>query len=283
MFFWPILLSVIGSITYPEQIVISPLDINGLTFGIFSVTLWVSINPLNYQSNGQPQPLLGLVLYGFSLFFTGFVLVIFGLVQNPLATKFVGIGGSEKDLATATYHASKSQDGAADFIWSKRRIIGLLYEEQLDDGTTCFVGHSDEVQLHIAVSQEENQSRITLVAFERDSFGLKQPDKLWFKGKVASTLTILEGLSLTEMKDMSVSRHIVEHVLIPTKGVMTNFREVWSGIVRHIVAAIVLGAADYWLWVNKFIGQDSAIQLGFFVALYIVGITVLSRRKRLRV
>jgi hypothetical protein len=284
IFAWPIVLSIVGSLTYPEQVLISPLDINGLTIGIFSVTLWVTINPLNYVDTfGQQQPMLGLVLYGFSLFMTAFVMLIFGVLQNPIAARFVGIGGSEKDLAKAMYYSSMSQYNAADNIWAKRKILSLDYEDQLEDGTTCFAGFPDGIELHIAVSKDEDKSRVTLIAFEKDALGMKQPDPLWFKGKIASILIVLEELHLTALGDVAVSRHIMDHALTPTRGLLTRFRETWSGIVRHIIAAIVLGAADYWLWLNKIIGQDIAIQLGFFVALYVVGASVLSRRKRLKV
>lgn len=288
VFIWPIVLSVIGSITYPEPIFIAPTDINGLTLGIFVITLWFSINPLNYVNafSGQTDVATGFVFYGFSLFIAGFYLIPFGMVQNAAASKFVGFQGSERDVRNAVYRLDAPQGDPSDLIWARRRALSLDYEETLDDNTTCFTGYPDGIELHIAVYQFGNvpgvETRLTVVAVDSDSFGFKQPDELWFRGRLAAIGAALEDLRLTLLENQVPPRSVVEHVLAPTRGLLSRFRETWSGIVRHIVGAILLTATDYWLWTNKFILEDTAISLGFFIALYIIGVSVLSRRRRLR-
>jgi hypothetical protein len=287
VFIWPIVLSVIGSVTYPQPIFIAPTDINGLTLGIFVITLWYSINPLSYvNAFGQTDVATGFLFYGFSLFIVGFYLIGFGMVQNVAASKLVGFQGSERDLRNAVYRLDAPQADPSDLIWARRRALSLDYEEQLDDNTTCFTGYPDGIELHIAVyhfgAVPGVETRLTIVAVDSDSFGLKQPDELWFRGRLTAIATALEDLRLTPLENQVPPRSVVEHVLAPTRGILSQFRETWSGIVRHVVAAILLTAADYWLWSNKFILEDTAISLGFFIALYIVGVSVLSRRRRLR-
>jgi hypothetical protein len=277
---WPIALSLIGSITYPEPILVAPTDINGLTLGIFTVTLWYSINPLNYH------PIVtGLLFYGFSLFIAGFYLIGFGRAQNAAASKLLGLQGSERDLRNAVYRVGIAQDDASDLIWARRRALSLAYEEDLDNETACFTGYPDGIELHMAIyrvgTDVGGETRLTVVAVDNDSFGFKQPDELWFRGRLAA-ITTLSDMQLTELQNQVPPRSVIEHVLAPTRGMLSQFREAWSGAARHVVAVILLTAADYWLWLNKFIIEDTAIQLGFFIALYVVGISVLSRRRRLR-
>jgi len=273
--FWSLLLSLIGSVTSPERVVISPLDINIMTIGIYTVTLWTSLRPLDN--------LVATVFYGLALFITGYALVLFGLVQNRIAARAIGLDGSERELRRSIFQTDVPREEAADVIssHSKSKAIGLLYRDELEDGTICFYGKPDGVELYVGVSKRERGALLSIVAFEIHSFGIKQVDELWFRSRIASILTALKELQLKSAKGAVLPHALVDRVLVPTKGLFRRFQEAWKGLVRHIVSASVLAIADYWLWLNKMISQENAITLGFFIVLYLVAISVISRRKRL--
>jgi hypothetical protein len=268
---------------FPEKILISPLDINLVTIGIFAVTLWFSLNPLANPS-GQ---LIGLIGYVLALFVTGVFLVPIGSIGNNAAVGLMGLEGNEAQLRTSVLHSKFPQDQVVNIIASqaKQKATGLIYREDLEDGTVCFYGQVESVFLHVAASKarEGKSTTISVVAFQIASFGLKQVDELWFKSRLASLLTALRELQLTEDPNGLVTRSVIDHVLLPTKGVVTRFQEAWAGIARPLIAAIVLGLADYFAFTTGVIKQqDTAIELGFFIFLYVLGITIASTRKRLR-
>jgi len=275
---WPIVLSAIGSMFSPERVTIAPLDINGLTVGIYVVTLWTAINPLHYADGVT----LGLTIYGFSLYITVFSLLTFSLVQLPISKRLIGIAGTENQLRYSIFRTRHSKQYVEDFIGSplRRNALGLKWSDNLDDKTLCFYGRPDGAELHVALSEQPSGTTLTIVTFEIASLGLKQVNELWFEARIAAILTVLKKLKLKQEENAVLPRVVSDHVLAPTRGLMSRFQDIWSGLARHLVAAVVLGIADYFFWFNKIIAQDSAIQLGFFIALYVVGVSVISRRKR---
>ncbi len=277
IFFFPVGLSVIGSVASPERITISPFDINGLTIGIFTVTLWLNI--IRFYSTLEL-----IILYFFSLFVTVFALFTFSIGQNFLTHRLIGIEGSEQELRWRIFWTKLPKNEVADTISSdaKRNAIGLLYRDQLDDGTVCFYGRPDDVELHLAVSEAAKGSIISVLAFVIGAVGIRPIDELWFKAREAGILAVLSELDLKPDKKSVLARSVVEHVLSPTRGLLHRFQEVWTGLLRHIIITIMLGSADYFVWFSKIISQDSAIQLGFFIALYAVGVPIISRRKWFR-
>jgi len=246
-----------------------------MTVGIFIVTLWTSLRPLDNWLNAT--------FYVISLVATGYALLLFGLVQNRFAARVIGLDGDEKELKIAIFQTDTSREETADVISSrpKTKAIGMLYRYELEDETICFYGKPDEVELYVAVSKREKGSLVSIVAFELHSFGIRQVDELWFRSRIASILTALRELRLKPAKNAVLPRVVVDHVLAPTKGVFRQFQEAWKGLVRHIVSAVVLALADYWLWLNKIFSNEAALTLAFFIALYLVAISVISSRKRI--
>lgn len=272
---WPVVLSVLGSMTFPERVIIAPLDVNLLTLGIFAVTLWYDVARSYYL----PYLALG-----------GSALIMLGLVQNQAARKIIGMEGSEEALSKRVYRTTASRTEVTNLVVSHpvRRALHLEYSHELEDGTLLLYGAEDVFSFCIGISRSpeprDQGCIISVVGYEEDSYGIRKTDdsNSWFKGKCASILELLTKLKLECASENMLPPSLVENVLLPTKGWLDRFRETWNVLARPIVGGVVLGGATFWCWQSKLIDNDTAVFIAVTIALYLVGTTVASRRKRLR-
>lgn len=162
----PIILTLIFSKFNPDTQVVSPLNMQIITFSALLVILYI-------QNNLQVN----------SLLISGFGTIVFGIVQDITVTSLVGQKADQNDIFTASFIADKELSELKSLLLSTTFRGNLGLDEKVEEIEQGFIlrspsGSQYQTVVMLKKGKEESKTYVDLAVFEKGKYTLKSSDEL---------------------------------------------------------------------------------------------------------
>jgi len=275
-------LAYLGSYFMPVRILITPLDVNAMTWGIYVFHSWVSTPPTAFDAYG----------YFFTLILVLVSLIFVGVLQNFLYLKATGIVGSSGDLMIKVLESPEPRDKVANALWlTARKVLRLYHRKDFDDGTAAFYGKDGEIEYYIGITPKSGDGKVesgcylTVLDYVKARHAIwKSYDSEIFHAMLCNNLkeVFLKEFNVTDSKDANFSQAVVNEALAITGGWGERLYEAGGGFYRPLLLIAIVTIATSYFYFISLIDRNTAFFIITAIVLTQVAPSVYSRRKRIK-
>lgn len=250
----PVLFSVMASTRLPFRMVITPMDIVLITWGL--AILGLASSPSTQIGAG----------FTFLLFSS-----IFLLFTNAVAYRLIGLEGAGSALQKRVYKTAKPVEQVIALLSSDeiRQTLHLVKGEEVNGVTVFKERFSPDFQRIVTVSPQPSGvigSYLSVIAFKRERWSLMGMEERRFEGICGELAGNLKELALEDDTSAQVPSEALDFALRPTKGYKGWIENLEKGSSQNFVLMVFLLGLDGILWYALHFSDVEA----FFIAVTII-------------
>lgn len=251
----PVLLSVIATIRLPFSMVVTPVDIVVITWGL--AILEGVTSPSSIESGGSFTYLL--------------ISSVFLVFTNSIAYRLIGLEGAGATLQKRVYKTSKPVEEVVALLSSDeiRQTLSLVKDDEINGVTIFRERFAPEFRRVVAVSRQASGVTgcyLSIIAFKRERWSLMGIEERRFEGICGEVVFNLKELALEAVPSGVVPNEALDFALRPTRGYRGWIERLEKGSSQNFVLMFFLLGLDAILWyVLHFSDVDA-----FFIAVTII-------------